>query len=74
MPACPGCKLLTSVNLWALCLMYFCGSYGWYFNITYLPQLSGGAVHGDANDGWVGRSYKGGPLWLGAVGCLVGGC
>ncbi len=35
----PWMRLLTSGNLWALCLMYFCASYGWYFNITYLPRF-----------------------------------
>src|SRR4051794_27934251 len=33
----PWVKLATSPNLRLLCLMYFCASYGWYFNITYLP-------------------------------------
>ena len=30
-------RLLTNLNLWTLCLMYFCAAYGWYFNITWLP-------------------------------------
>src|SRR5476649_2121249 len=30
--------LLKSGNLWLLCGMYWCGAYGWYFNITYLPD------------------------------------
>jgi MFS family permease len=33
----PWGRLLASGNLWALCLMYFCMSYGWYFNLQYLP-------------------------------------
>jgi MFS family permease len=66
----PWKKLLTSTNLWLLCLMYFCGSFGWYFNITYLPDfLKQRGVEDDA----LGAVYKGGPLWLGAVACLVGG-
>lgn len=64
--------LLASGNLWILCLMYFCVNYGWYFNITYLTsflrdryQLPDGSV--------LGSVYKGGPLWVGAAGCLAGG-
>src|SRR5271166_4857766 len=33
----PWRKILTNTNLWLLCGMYFCGAYGWYFNITWLP-------------------------------------
>jgi MFS family permease len=75
----PWMKLLTSTNLWCLCLMYFCGAYGWYFNITYLPRFleeQHGVVIG-AGTSWyeavVGALYKGGPLWMGAVACLAGG-
>jgi MFS family permease len=68
----PWLKLVTSWNLWALCLMYFCGAYGWYFNITYLPTFleKHYAVQADS---FVGSLYKGGPLWMGAIACLVGG-
>jgi ACS family glucarate transporter-like MFS transporter len=74
----PWVKLLTSVNLWCLCLMYFCGAYGWYFNITYLPRFleeQHGVVIGGTSwsDDVIGALYKGGPLWMGAVACLVGG-
>jgi MFS family permease len=68
----PWGKFLTSVNLWALCLMYFCGAYGWYFNITYLPKFLEGQYDVQVKD-LVGALYKGGPLWMGAVACLVGG-
>jgi nitrate/nitrite transporter NarK len=68
----PWIKLLTSVNLWALCLMYFCGAYGWYFNITYLPKFLEGQYRVKPSD-LVGALYKGGPLWLGALACLAGG-
>jgi MFS family permease len=67
----PWGHLLTSTNLWALCLMYFCGAYGWYFNITYLPTFL--KQRGVDPHSAVGALYKGGPLWLGAVACLVGG-
>src|SRR5439155_20303952 len=33
----PWGRLLRSRNLWAVCVMYFCMSYGWYFNLQYLP-------------------------------------
>ena len=35
----PWGRILRSRNLWLLCLMYGCQSYGWYFYITYLPQF-----------------------------------
>ena len=68
----PWRRLLTSVNLWALCLMYFCGAFGWYFNITYLPTFLQ-QQHGVRTDDWVGALSKGGPLWMGASTCLLGG-
>lgn len=68
----PWMKLLTSGNLWTLCLMYFCAAYGWYFNITYLPTFLE-EQHGVSRSSLIGSLYKGGPLWLGAVACLGGG-
>jgi MFS family permease len=68
----PWLKLFTNGNLWALCLMYFCASYGWYFNITYLHRFLE-VQHGVRADDMLGAVYKGGPLWLGALGCLAGG-
>jgi predicted MFS family arabinose efflux permease len=68
----PWRKLLGSANLWVLCLMYFCAAYGWYFNITYLPRFLEEQHHVPATDVW-GALYKGGPLWVGAAGCLIGG-
>jgi MFS family permease len=67
----PWLRLLSSGNLWALCLMYFCGAYGWYFNITYLPVFLG--QRGVDPHSVLGSIYKGGPLWLGALACLLGG-
>jgi MFS family permease len=74
----PWLKLLTSTNLWCLCLMYFCGAYGWYFNISYLPRFleqQHGVVFGRGTwyEDVIGALYKGGPLWMGAVACLFGG-
>jgi MFS transporter, ACS family, glucarate transporter len=68
----PWMKLITSTNLWCLCLMYFCGAYGWYFNITYLPRFLE-QQHGVEMGHRLGALYKGGPLWMGAIACLVGG-
>ncbi len=68
----PWLRLLTNGNLWLLCLMYFCASYGWYFNITYLPNFLE-EQYGIGKDEWTGALYKGGPLWMGAMACLVGG-
>ena len=60
----PWRRILRSRNLWALCLMYFCQSYGWYFYITYLPDyleqhygvtapiLAGGASTKEGRCGW----------------------
>ena len=70
--AVPWREILRSRNLWILCLMYACQSYGWYFYLTYLPSFLANEYGMKANDVW-GAIYKGGPLWAGAVGCLVGG-
>jgi MFS transporter, ACS family, glucarate transporter len=68
----PWGRLLGSFNLWALCLMYFCAAYGWYFNISLLPRFLETQFAVDPGD-WVGAIYKGGPLWMGAITCLAGG-
>jgi MFS family permease len=68
----PWLRLLASVNLWALCLMYFCGAFGWYFNITYLAAFLEQQYGVEKGDFW-GSVYKGGPLLMGAASCLVGG-
>ena len=71
-PRVPWLKLLASGNLWFLCMMYGCLAYGWYFNITYLPGFLE-EQYGVAPTSALGAIYKGGPLGLGAVGCLLGG-
>jgi ACS family glucarate transporter-like MFS transporter len=68
----PWGRLLTNVNLWMLCLMYFCAAYGWYFNITLLPTYLE-TQHGVSPKSALGALYKGGPLWMGAITCLLGG-
>lgn len=68
----PWFKLLTNLNLWTLCMMYFCAAYGWYFNITYLHTFLE-EQHGVDPKSTLGAIYKGGPLWMGAITCLLGG-
>jgi MFS transporter, ACS family, glucarate transporter len=68
----PWLRLLTDLNLWSLCLMYFCASYAWYFNINYLPEYLK-EQHGGRSGDVVRAIYTGGPLWMGAVACLLGG-
>jgi MFS transporter, ACS family, glucarate transporter len=68
----PWRRLLASSNLWVLCLMYACQSYGWMFYMTYLPSFLEDH-YGVGTRSTLGAIYKGGPLWLGALGCLVGG-
>jgi MFS family permease len=68
----PWLKLLADGNLWALCLMYACTSYGWYFNLNYLHAFLE-EQHGVDPKSPLGAVFKGGPLWMGAAGCFLGG-
>jgi MFS family permease len=68
----PWGRLLASPTLWTLCLMYFCMSYAWYFNLSYLPAYLE-EQHGVERGDTLGSLYKGGPLIFGAVSCLLGG-
>ena len=61
----PWSRLARSGNLWAICWMYFCMAYGWYFYITWLPTYL--KARG------VTMAYGGMPLFLGAIGCGLGG-
>ena len=65
----PWTRLLLSGNLWAICWMYFGMAYGWYFYITWLPTYlkARGATMLQAG------VYGGMPLFLGAIGCGLGG-
>ncbi len=75
----PWGKLLKSTNLWLLCVMYFCGAYGWYLNITYFPgylkeQL--GIERGPEKwtpQFWIAGFMVGLPLLVGSLSCLLGG-
>jgi MFS family permease len=71
----PWRRLLTSLNLWTLCLMYFCASYGWYFNITWLPKYlrQQYEVTTESSGFWTFSLMAGAPLLLGSVACLAGG-
>jgi MFS family permease len=68
----PWMRIVTSGNFLTLCLMYAAQAYGWYFNITYLPQFLE-RQYGLPNSSLLGALYKGGPLWMGALGSLLGG-
>ena len=68
----PVRSFLRSGNLWLLCLMYFCMVYGWMFHITYLPSYSQARFNLDPKSVVVAM-YQGGPMWIGAFGCLAGG-
>lgn len=71
----PWRKLLSNRNLWLLCAMYSCGSFGWYFNITWLPKyLKEEHRVSQANHGfWTVSLLTGAPLLLGSMACLIGG-
>jgi MFS family permease len=71
----PWGSLLRSRNIWALSLMYFCSSYGWYFNITWLPGFlrEQFGVTNDTWGYWTTSFMTGSPLLFGAVACLFGG-
>src|SRR5262249_55245008 len=71
----PWGRMVTSVTLWSLCLMYFCGAYGWYFNITWLPKYLGSqyGVSAQTHGFWTMSFLSGAPLLFGSLACLVGG-
>ncbi len=71
----PWKRILTNRNLWLLCLMYFCGAYGWYFNLQRMPEYleKHYGVTVASHGFWVTSLLKGAPLLVGALACLVGG-
>jgi nitrate/nitrite transporter NarK len=71
----PWKQILTSGNLWVLCLMYFCAAYGWYFNITWLPKYLAEQYNvTERTVGyWPANLLAGAPLLAGSLACLVGG-
>jgi MFS family permease len=68
----PWRAMLANGSFLALCLMYAAQAYGWYFNITYLPQFLE-RQYGLPNTSMLAALYKGGPLLMGAIGSLLGG-
>jgi len=68
----PWRGLFRNPSLRALGFMYMGITYGWYFNITYLPSYLDRRFRPPAGD-LLAAMYKGGPLWVGAFGCLAGG-
>ncbi len=70
--AVPWRWLLTNRNLLILCLAYTFVNYGWAFNITYLPAYLAQRFEGQASPLWM-AVFAGAPLWVGAIGCIVGG-
>lgn len=68
----PWRRLLSSPTLWALCITYSLINYGWIFNITYFPGYLKERF-ALADDNVWGAILKGAPLWVGAVGCVMGG-
>jgi MFS family permease len=68
----PWRKIVTNRSVWALCLMYACTNYSWYFSMNYLPAFMQDQYEVPKNS-VLGGFFKGGPLILGTLGCLVGG-
>lgn len=68
----PWGRILRNRNVWALCLMYMCTNYGWYFSMNYLPGFFQDHFGVEKNS-LVGSIYKGGPMLLGISGCFLGG-
>lgn len=68
----PWRAFVRSRSLVALCAMYLGITYGWYFNITYLPSYLQERFQRPPGD-LLAAVYKGGPLWVGAAGCVLGG-
>jgi sugar phosphate permease len=69
-PPVPWRALVTSRGVLALCAMYFCAIYGWYFYITWLPSYLLRARGFDlAAAGWLSSA----PLLGIAAGALLGG-
>jgi len=72
----PWGSLFTSWNLWAICGMYFCMNFGWYFFMNYLPTYLKSQFPTNPSDagGKILLAFvTGAPLLLGVVGCLLGG-
>ena len=62
--------MLTSRTLWILSIMYFCSNAGWSVFITYDTKYLQTSV---GLSGWGLHLVSGLPLFLGGVGCVLGG-
>ena len=62
--------LFTSRSLWAMALLYLCGSFGWSFFVSWMPRFLDD-VHGVSFERSEWASAM--PLFLGGLSCLVGG-
>lgn len=80
----PWTTMLSSANLWLLCLVYFLTSFAWYVYITFLPKYLNGAFDISGRNtamvplafGWEIAAFDlmlAMPLGFGALGCLLGG-
>ena len=68
--AVPWARLVRSRNLIAICAMYFCAIYGWYFFMTWLPQYLERARGFNIRE----TSLLAALPWLAiAAGCFLGG-
>jgi MFS family permease len=65
----PWGPLITSPNVWLLCIQYFCLSYGWYFYITWLPTYLREGRHLDLG---ASALLAGLPLFFGGIGNPTG--
>jgi MFS family permease len=62
--------LFSSPSLWALALLYLCGSFGWSFFVSWMPRFLKD-VHGVSFQGSEWMTAK--PLFYGGLSCLLGG-
>ena len=70
--AIPWRAMLRSRSMLLLCLAYTCNNFGWWFHLSYLPTYMTERFSLAPTD-MLAAIYKGGPLWIGAIGCLSGG-
>jgi ACS family glucarate transporter-like MFS transporter len=68
--AIPWKKFVTTPTVLMIWLYYFCISYVWYFYITWLPKYMKTVLH---LEGTTAAILAGLPLFLGGIGCFVGG-
>ena len=62
--------LFTSRSLWAMALLYLCGSFGWSFFVSWMPRFLDEVHHVSFEQSeWASAM----PLFLGGLSCLLGG-